>query len=296
MREGTTGVAGVHSPTVRRRELGTRLRTLRTEADLTVEQVAEHLLCSPSKISRLETGHRGASARDIRDLCDLYQVDPAQRDYLAALAREGSQKAWWQPYDLPYATYVGLEAEAIDIRDFEPSVVPGLLQTPAYTQVLHEHVIPQLDTGVIVQRVDERRRRQEILTRDDPPRLDVVLDQSVLHRVVGGSGVMAEQLGKLLAASSNPAVTIRILPFSAGAHPALESTFVVLQFPPPIPGVVYAEGLAGHMYRERPEDVRRYKDIFEHLSEIALTPGESVALVAQSRARYEAADGDPRNG
>jgi transcriptional regulator with XRE-family HTH domain len=287
MREGATRVAGGRSPTVRRRELGTRLRALRTEADLTVEQVAEQLLCSPSKISRLETGHRGASARDIRDLCDLYQVDPTQRDYLAALAREGSRKAWWQPYDLPYATYVGLEAEAVAISDFEPGVFPGLLQTPAYARILHERAMPRLSTEIIEQRVDERRIRQEILTRDDPPRLDTVVDESVLHRNVGGPQVMSDQLGKVIEASSNLGVTIRILPFSIGAHPALDSTFVVLEFAPPVPGVVYAEGLVGHIYRERPEDFRRYMDIFEYLSEVALSPERSLALIAKMKARYE---------
>jgi len=280
-------VAGGRSPTVRRRELGTRLRALRTEADLTVEQVAEQLLCSPSKISRLETGHRGASARDIRDLCDLYQVDPTQRDYLAALAREGSRKAWWQPYDLPYATYVGLEAEAVAISDFEPGVFPGLLQTPAYARILHERAMPRLRTEIIEQRVDERRIRQEILTRDNPPRLDTVVDESVLHRNVGGPQVMSDQLGKVIEASSNLGVTIRILPFSIGAHPALDSTFVVLEFAPPVPGVVYAEGLVGHIYRERPEDFRRYMDIFEYLSEVALSPERSLALIAKMKARYE---------
>jgi len=287
MREGATRVAGGRSPTVRRRELGTRLRALRTEADLTVEQVAEQLLCSPSKISRLETGHRGASARDIRDLCDLYQVDPTQRDYLAALAREGSRKAWWQPYDLPYATYVGLEAEAVAISDFEPGVFPGLLQTPAYARILHERAMPRLSTEIIEQRVDERRIRQEILTRDNPPRLDTVVDESVLHRNVGGPQVMSDQLGKVIEASSNLGVTIRILPFSIGAHPALDSTFVVLEFAPPVPGVVYAEGLVGHIYRERPEDFRRYMDIFEYLSEVALSPERSLALIAKMKARYE---------
>lgn len=287
MREGATRVAGGRSPTVRRRELGTRLRALRTEADLTVEQVAEQLLCSPSKISRLETGHRGASARDIRDLCDLYQVDPTQRDYLAALAREGSRKAWWQPYDLPYATYVGLEAEAVAISDFEPGVFPGLLQTPAYARILHERAMPRLRTEIIEQRVDERRIRQEILTRDNPPRLDTVVDESVLHRNVGGPQVMSDQLGKVIEASSNLGVTIRILPFSIGAHPALDSTFVVLEFAPPVPGVVYAEGLVGHIYRERPEDFRRYMDIFEYLSEVALSPERSLALIAKMKARYE---------
>jgi transcriptional regulator with XRE-family HTH domain len=286
--EGATGVTVVHSPTVRRRELGTRLRALRGEADLTVEQVAERLLCSPSKISRLETGQRGASPRDIRDLCDLYEVQGSERDYLAALAREGGRKAWWQPYDLPYATYVGLEAEAVSISDFEPGVFPGLLQTPRYARVLHERAMPPpLSPEVIEQRIDERRRRQEILTQDDPPRLDAIIDESVLHRVVGGPEIMREQLEWVIDASRNPGVTIQVLPFSVGAHPALDSTFIVLEFASPVAGIVYAEGLVGHIYRERPEEVQRYKDIFEYLGETALSPQKSLELLTKMRDRYK---------
>jgi len=281
-------VAVVHSPTVRRRELGGRLRALRAEADLTVEQVAERLLCSPSKISRLETGQRGASPRDIRDLCDLYEVqDASQRDYLAALAREGKRPAWWQPYDLPYAAYVGLEADAVLISDFEPGVFPGLLQTPGYARILHERAMPRLSAEVIDQRIEERRTRQEILSRDEPPKLAAIIDESVLHRVVGGAEMMGRQLERVIQASRRRHVTVQVLPFSAGAHPALDSTFVVLEFAPPVPGVVYAEGLVGSIYRERPEDVLRYKDIFEYLSEASLSPRDSVELMTKMRALYQ---------
>jgi transcriptional regulator with XRE-family HTH domain len=286
MGEGATGVTSVHSPTVRRRELGTRLRTLRTEADLTVEQVAERLLCSPSKISRLETGARGASARDIRDLCDLFAVAPGEREYLTALAREGGRRAWWQPYNLPYAAYVGLEADAVAIRDFEPGVFPGLLQTPGYARVLHERAMPRLSPEVIEQRIGERQRRQAILTQDEPPQLHAIVDESVLHRVVGGAAIMAEQLDWVIEMSRNPAVTIQVLPFTAGAHPALDSTFIVLEFSPPIPAIVYAEGLVGNIYRERPDDVQRYEDIFEYLSDTSMGPEDSMKLIAAMRARY----------
>jgi transcriptional regulator with XRE-family HTH domain len=283
-------VAAVSSPTVRRRELAAQLRTLRTEAGLSVEYVAEQLLCSPSKISRVETGQRRASARDIRDLCDLYQVNPAQREYLTSLARESARKAWWQPFDLPYATFVGLEAEATAIRDFEPGVFPGLLQSPEYVRALHERAMPpRLSPEVIGQRVEERRRRQEILTRNDPPppRFDAVIDESVLHRVAGGPAVMSAQLQRVIEAAGNPNVTIRVLPFSAGAHPALDSTFIVLDFAPPVPAIVYAEGLAGHIYRERPEDIRRYKDTFEYLTDAALSPDDSLAMIRKTKTRYE---------
>src|ERR1700761_9264734 len=118
------------SPTVRRRELGALLRALRNERGLTVDQVAAELLCSPSKVSRMETGQRGATLRDIRDLCDLYGVaKAADRERLMTLAREGKQPGWWQSYDLDYATYVGLEEAAVALSYFQSSIVPGILQT-----------------------------------------------------------------------------------------------------------------------------------------------------------------------
>ncbi len=247
-----TGVTGVRSPTVRRRELGTRLRAHRAEANLTVDQVAERLLCSPSKISRLETGARGASARDIRDLCDLYEVPQAERDHLANLAREGRDQAWWQPFDLPYATYVGLEAAAVLISDYQPGAFPGLLQTPAYARAVHVSAIPPLNSEVIDQRIESRWLRQEVLRRQKPPHLKAVIDEAVLHRVVGGPGVMREQLQHMIAANEMAQVDVRILPYSAGSHPALNSTFVILEFEDPVPGVVYVDGLVGQIYLERP--------------------------------------------
>jgi transcriptional regulator with XRE-family HTH domain len=280
-------VTGVRSPTVRRRELGTLLRTLRAEAGLTVDQVADQLLCSPSKISRLETGHRGASPRDIRDLCEIYRVqDPAQRDHLAALAREGKDQAWWQPFDLPYATYVGLESAAVTISDYEPGVFPALLQTPAYARAVHEGAMPRLSPAVIEQRIESRRIRQEVLERDDPPRLAAVIDEAVLHRPVGGPAVMRAQLERVVEASALPHVTLQVLPYSAGAHPALNSTFVVLEFAPPVPGVVYVDGLVGQIYLERPQDVLRYKQIFDHLCAMSLDPQDSTDLMAKIRTTH----------
>lgn len=281
-------MAGVRSPTVRRRELGALLRSLRAEAGMTVEQVAEALLCSPSKVSRLETGQRGASPRDIRDLCNLFGVsDPALRERLDALAKEGRGQAWWQPYDLPYATYVGLEAEATSICDFEPGVVPGLLQTPDYARAVHEQVMPSLSQAVIEQRLEERRRRQLILSQAYPPTLWAVVDESVMHRVVGGPMVMGAQLDHVVRMSALPHVTIQVVPFVAGAHPALDSTFIVLEFEPPISGVVYAEGLVGHVYLERPHDMQRYRQVFERLCQISLNPQESIELIAKKSEAYK---------
>lgn len=286
-------MATVSSPTVRRRELGANLRALRTDAGLTVEQVAERLLCSQSKISRLETGHRGASQRDIRDLCNLYRVvDEAVRDRLMVLAREGKEQAWWQPYDLPYATYVGLEAAAVSISDFESGVFPGLLQTPGYARALHEGAFPPASPEVIDERIEVRTRRQQILEREDPVRLAVVMDEAILHRVVGGPAVMAEQLGHVIVACQQDNVSIQVIPYSAGAHPALDSTFTVLEFPPPVPGVVYVEGLAGQIYLERPSEVERYQQIFAQLTVIAMSPEKSLELMAKAQVSYR--ENDPR--
>lgn len=283
-------MADARSPTVRRRELGALLRTMRAEAGMTVEQVAESLLCAASTISRLETGQRSASQRDIRDLCNLYGVtDPAVRDHLNALAREGRKQAWWQPYDLPYATYVGLEAEAVCISDFEPGVFPGLLQIPEYARALHQGAMPRLSDAVIEQRIEVRKNRQTILTRDDPPppKLEAIVDEGVLHRPIGGRDVMAAQIDHVIAACELPNVTVRVLGFGAGAHPALDSTFILMHFAHPVPAVVYVEGLVGRMYVERAPDVERYERVFERLRELAMTPQESLNLMVRMRAVYE---------
>jgi transcriptional regulator with XRE-family HTH domain len=281
-----TQVTGSGSPTVRRRELGALLRALRTDADMTIEQVAEQLLCSPSKISRMETGQRGTSQRDIRDLCAVYNVtDPAQREHLAKLAREGREQAWWQPYDLPgtLATYVGLEAEATFIGDYEPGIVTGLLQTPEYARAVHENGIPRLSEELIAQRVRVRLGRQEILTRRDPPapRLWAIIDESVLYRVVGGAEVMKAQLKHIVRMAGLPNVTLQILPYAAGAHPALCSTFALMEFSGRVPKVVYSEGLVGQFYLQGPHDIERYERAFEFLRTVSLSVEESVGLLAE---------------
>lgn len=281
----------VRSPTVRRRELGALLRSLRLEQGFTVDQVAERLLCSPSKVSRMETGARGATARDVRDLCELYGVtDPTQREHMARLAAEGRQQGWWQGYELDYfGTYVGLEQEATSIRIFQSTVVPGLLQTESYARATLEAVVPEFTTERIDQLVQVRLTRQQSLTRDPPLRLWVVLDESVLHRMIGGISVMREQLERLLEAAKSPRVTIQVIPYSAGAHPAMESTFDILGFSEPTPGVVYVEGLIGYIYLERPQDLRRYQLVFERLSQVALNPQDSTKLIAEIGARYNIA-------
>jgi DNA-binding transcriptional regulator YhcF (GntR family)/transcriptional regulator with XRE-family HTH domain len=148
---------GVHSPTVRRRELGALLRKLRTQKGLTVEQAAERLLFSVGKLSRMETGHGVATSRHIRDLCDLYGVtDEAERAHMFKLAAEGKQQAWWLSYDLTYANYVGREAEANITSAFEASAIHGFLQIADYPGAVHECALPEFGPDYIEMQIEAK--------------------------------------------------------------------------------------------------------------------------------------------
>src|SRR5690242_5816363 len=302
LREDATFVPEVRSPTVRRRELGALLRKLRTGKGLTVEQAAEQLMISMSKLSRMETGQGIATLRDIRDLCDLYDVtDEAERDRMVSLAREGKQTGWWQGYDLDsFATYVGLEAAAVQIGYYQSGIIPGLLQTPDYARAMHAAGVPEITPERTEELIEVRLKRQRLLDRDPPVRLDVILDEAVLHREVGGAEVMRAQLDWLITMSRRPNVTTRVIPYSAGAHPAMGSNFNILEFAGAVPTVVYVEGLVGWIYVERPQDVARYQQVFEHLRTVALTPQESGTLLQKISAKHgsstiRAASGDVRN-
>jgi transcriptional regulator with XRE-family HTH domain len=281
-------VAGETSPTVRRRELGFLLRKLRTDRGLSVEEVTASLLFSATKVSRLETGRAGASARDIRDLCNLYQVtDPAERDRLMTLAREGKQRAWWQQYALPYATYVGLEIEAAAISDYNSDVVTGLLQVEGYARSIIEVAEPPIDQATIDQRLESRLKRQALLTQDDGPRFHFILDEGALHRPVGGAAVMRAQLARIIEISGLPKVTFQLIPLDIGAHPALDSTFVIIEFAEPmVNDVVYVEGFVGNIYLESTGELERYRQMFSRLQSIALSPADSIGLLRRITTKY----------
>jgi transcriptional regulator with XRE-family HTH domain len=291
LRKDATFVPEVRSPTVRRRELGALLRKLRTEKGLTVEQAADQLMFSMSKLSRMETGHGAPSRRDVRDLCALYEVtDEAERKRMMNLAVEGRQAGWWQSYDLnQFADYVGLEADAVSVKNYQSILIPGLLQTPDYARAVNEAVIPQPDPERLEEQTEVRLRRQDRLTRDPPLRFGAILDEAALHRVIGGPAVMEAQLRHLIELSKLPNVTLQVIPFSAGGHPAMDSTFNVLEFADAVPGVVYVEGLVGWVYMKRSRDVERYAGVFERLCHIALPPRESVELIEKAAVRHKSA-------
>ena len=217
----------------------------------------------------------------------LYGIDDEEeRGRLMTLAREGKQQAWWQSYDLPYSTYVGLEAAAVAIKDYDSAVVPGLLQTADYTRARHEGTMPRLEADQIERRVEVTLTRQLVLTQEHPPSFWSILDEAVLHRVVGGPAVMKAQLEHLIKASSQPQITIQVIPYEVGAHPALDSIFTIVEFDSSVPGVVYVEGLVGSIYLERPEDLDRYRQVFDRLRTIALSPEDSIALMQTVRTAH----------
>jgi transcriptional regulator with XRE-family HTH domain len=265
------------------------LKALRGERGWTAEQVADLLGFSPSKVSRLETGQRGASARDVTKLCDLYEVDEAKRQRMADLAREGKQRAWWQPLNLPYSTYIGLEAEAASIRDYGLGIIPGLLQAPDYARAVVRATLPDLAPEAVEQRVYGRATRQQLLLGKDAPRFEAVVDESVLHRVVGSPAIMRAQLERLLELSELPSVTLRVMPYSAGALPAGNNKFIILSFAlSAVPDVVFIEGLTGDLFLEDPTDVEAYKATYGTLVRLAADPEATRETIAACLPRFGA--------
>ena len=276
---------GGGGPTVQRMLVGARLRRLRTEMELTREEAAEAIRASEWKIHRLENGQVGFKERDIVDLLRLYEVtDPGEVAEFVALAREANTPGWWQHYGdvLPswFRTYVDLEAAATLIRTYEGQFVPGLLQTDDYMRAV-VHGAHLEDTGDEVgRRVRLRMARQTVLTREQPPRLWAVVDEAALRRPVGGKEVMRGQLERLVEATKLPNVTLQILPFASGAHPAMVGSFSILRFPDQeLPDVVYLEHLTSAIYLNKPDEVDEYLHVMESICVRAAAPDQTVELL-----------------
>ncbi|MFF3342967.1 helix-turn-helix domain-containing protein [Streptomyces flavidovirens] len=278
------------NPTVRKRRLGAELRRLRKASGLTSTEVAERLLVSQPKISRLENGHCAISPRDVRDMCVIYDVTDQQVvDSLMRMAKESGQQGWWNSYgDIPYSVYIGLEMDAASIHAYEPMVVPGLMQTPAYAQAVIEDTIPLVTAEQAAMRLKVRLRRQHrIYEPACPLRLGVVLDESALRRVVGSPYIMREQLEHLNALSAEPHITVQILPYNVGAHPGLSGQFSILRFDDsPEAGVVYLEGSTSDLYLEKRSDLEHYEAMYAHLQALALSPDSTRHFIADTIKSY----------
>jgi transcriptional regulator with XRE-family HTH domain len=266
------------SPVVRRRRLGLELKRLREVAGLKGSEASKGLNWSASKLSRIEAGRSAPTPADVTRLLDHYGVeDPEQRDKLAKLTREARKKGWWQLYsDIPYSTYIGLEAEAESMLTYQ-NVVPGLFQTSKYAEEINRATVPGLTEEALEQRLDVRMQRQQVLTGSDPLEVRAVLDESALRRRVGGADVMREQLSRLVELADLPNVLLQVIPFSSGAHPGtLEGPFNILRFPhQEDPDVVYAETNSDPY----PGDTQRYAVLFDQLRANAMSVPQTLAMI-----------------
>jgi transcriptional regulator with XRE-family HTH domain len=275
-------------PTVRRRRLGSELRRLREAHSIKLEEVAEHLGVAASTLSRIETGKAPTKSIYLNAMLEMYGVnDPAQRQVLVDMAREGHRKGWWSVYDdvLPtgFGIYVGLEAEAAGLRSYEAEAVHGLFQTPDYARAILREVHNRDSEEQVERLVDLRMKRQDVLDRDPPLDVWLILDEAVIRRAIGGPEVMAGQLARLTEVSKMPSVTLQVLPFSSGSHAGLRGPFSILEFPERADAdVAYVESVAGILYLEKDREVRACAEAFDRLRATALSPGASAELITSA--------------
>lgn len=282
-----------HGPVVRRRKLGAELRAQRTSAGITSDEAARLVGWHQSKVSRIETGTSGAKPADVRLLLDAYGVaDEQLRELLVMLAGSddsGGRNHWWHAYRgvLPptYRDFISLESQASAMRTLETTVVPGLLQTPEYARAVTRAAVDGLPEERLDTLVEVRLARQDVLRAEPPLELSAVLDEAVLRREVGGAGVMARQLARLVEAARLPHVRLRVLPFAAGAHIGVTGPFVIFSFSSTSDlDVVVLDHLTSSLHLERKEDLEAYTEAFNALVIHALSPEDSLDFIAATAA------------
>jgi transcriptional regulator with XRE-family HTH domain len=271
-----------HDPSFYRRRVRDALRKYRETAKFTQRDAAAALDWSPSKLVRIEAGSVGISTTDLRALLTLYSVnDAAVVKELSEMTRASRKRPWFSPYQSllspAFAQYLGYESSASVIRGFQPLTIPGLLQTDDYARA----ILLATRVGQVEERVELRVARQELLEREDRPTIYYVLDEAALHRVVGDAKVMRRQLRHLLDTNLGPRGSLRIVPFSAGAHPSMKGSFTILEFADWDEDALYLETAGDSVLsREDQRLVEEYQESFELLEDMALSVEDSVDLVA----------------
>ncbi|MGH3974146.1 MAG: helix-turn-helix domain-containing protein [Pseudonocardiaceae bacterium] len=274
------------TPTIRLRRLAAEMRRLRESNEMTREEVSERTSINETTIYRLETARvRRPQKRTLATLLDLYGVTDPRRAELLELGREAEQQGWLQPYhsELPeqYTTYIGFEAEARSVSNYESLFVPGLLQTEEYARAVITGVLPMASEPEVEQRVQARIDRQRLLTKPDPLKLWAIVDEAALHRQVGGPDLMRAQLVHLIKAAGESHVTLQVIPYSVGAHAGMPGSFILIDFPNPAdPDVVYLDSMAGDLFLEKETELRRYRLLFEHLRAVASSPDQTTKMLA----------------
>jgi hypothetical protein len=286
-----TVAGGEGGPTALRIMLGGHLRRMREAARISRADAGWQIRASESKVSRMELGRVGFKERDVSDLLDLYGLqDEQERSRLMELARAANNPGWWSRYGdvMPswFANYVGLEVAAKLIRTYEVLFVPGLLQTETYARAVVQLGKAYLPPDEIDQRVALRVTRQQILTRADPVRLWVVIDEAVLRRPIGGRDAMCEQIEHLLKVSQLPNITLQVMPFSSVGYPGAGGAFTIMRFPEgDLPDVVYIEHAASALYLDKLEDLDEYAAIMDALTIAAAPVNETPARLTEALER-----------
>jgi len=283
---GTGEVSG--APTARRIVLGAQLRRLREAADISRADAGYQIRGSDSKISRMELGRVGFKERDVADLLTMYGVnDEAERAFLLDLVRKSNERGWWHRFTdlMPdwFSNFVGLEESASLIQNYEVLYIPGLLQTEEYIRAVVSHGQPAHLDDHTERRVQLRLQRQKLLFRQGAPRLWAVVDESVLHRPIGGAAALRRQLDHLLDVTRQPNITLQVVPYAMSGYSA-EGPFSMLRFAEPtLPDVVYIEHLSGALYLDRPYEIEIYGRVIDRLAVDAETPEHSRQLVSKIR-------------
>lgn len=263
--------SGGSAPTVLRMVLGKRLRHLRERAGVSFEDAARAIEVTPLTVRRMEKAEVGLRIPYVRELLRTYGVLAEEIDGFLNLAREANQPGWWYTYRdvLPdwFSAYVSLESEATVIRLYEPHYVPGLLQTHEYAAALLRVGFPNKSHEDIQRMVALRLKRQDLLEKPEAPAVWAVLDETVLHRPVGGAEVMRAQIDRLIEVLEYPKVRIQVMRFKAGPHPGAFGPFHYFRFGfSELPDVVYTESLAGAQYFDQPADVVTYLEVLDRMS------------------------------
>lgn len=279
------------APTVGQIVLGLRLRDLRERAGISFDEAARALSVNQTTIRRMEKADVGLKPVYVEKLLEVYDVPEAETESFLALVEEAGNPGWWHGFRdvLPswFSLYVSLEEAADVIRAYEPHCVPGLLQTADYTRALLRVGFPHGPEDELERRVALRMERQALLARPNPPRLWVVVDETVLRRPVGGPEVMRGQLDRLIEAGSLPHITLQILPFSSGPHPGMFGPFQLFRFNiPELPDIVYSESLTGAVYHDERPDTVAYLEALDRMGAQAAPLGDTERILGDARKEF----------
>ena len=274
------------SPVVQRRRLRAELRQARQEAGLTQEMVADQMDWSLSKLIRIESGAVGVSTNDLTALLRLYEVrDPKRVRELIAQGREARKQTWWSSYRpiLPptYFQYIEYETSASIVRSYETHVLPDLLQTEEYATVaagLNRSDFASTTAQILAE--IQMKRQELLLSRPNPPLLFFVLDEAVIHRLIGARSLRQAQLKKLIQMANQPEVTIEILPFNVGLHRGMATNFSILEFGAVADDILYFGIPRDSLFsNSEAEKVSEYRELFEELRMRSFGPEKSLTYL-----------------